>query len=197
MKRSAILPKVILGATVLMFSLSAHALLLSPGTTGVQTSNETSASMEEQLIKDAFGISLDLELYYKEDFDEGEDATASFADSYMTSWILDTAGEPTGADITNNGLPSIVCPSCYAAVKDGNQEPAYYFFDISSWDGLTTLEFRDFWLGNGAISHIAIWGNVTDEPGPGPTPVPEPSTLVLLGLGLAGLSLARRKTKIA
>lgn len=178
--------KTVITSAVILLSFNAHALLLEPPGDG--TSNVTSASQEEQLLIDSLGLGdVDLDLFYKADFGDDPEETGPFSNSYTTSWILDSEGEPTGADIAWDELSAIACPSCYVAVKDGNNEPAYYFFDISSWDGMETLELRDFWPNNGAISHVSIYGKEMT------VQVPEPGTIGLLGLGILGLVTARRK----
>ncbi|PHQ25593.1 PEP-CTERM sorting domain-containing protein [Marinobacter guineae] len=174
-------------SAALLLSVNAHALLLQPPGNG--SSNETSASQEESELISALGLGgVDLDLLYKADFDTGDEEGA-FETSYSTSWILDGENEATGADITWDGvLAAITCPSCYVAVKDGNNTPGFYFFDISNlWNGTDPLEFRNFWPDNGAISHISIYGKEMT------VQVPEPGTMGLLGLGILGLMTVRRK----
>lgn len=108
-------------------------------------------------------------------------------DSYNTTF---TDGDGTkgqllsGAIINNDGPYSASCPNCYLLVKDGNQAPTWYLFDLGYWDGIENIILSDFWLGKGAISHVSIWG------------VPEPGMVGLLAIGLLGMVVVRRKPRI-
>lgn len=96
---------------------------------------------------------------------------------------------------------AFVGPVAYLLVKDGNNEPAWYLFnltDIFGWNGQDTLELSGFWPGQGAISHVTLYGTEGEGEdggggGSGGT-IPEPATLVLFGaaLAVAGARLRRR-----
>jgi len=79
----------------------------------------------------------------------------------------------------------------YFLVKDGSTNahpglPAWYLFDISSWNGRETITLQNFWPNGGSISHVAIYGTAKSVPDGG-------LTLVLLGGALVGLEILRRK----
>jgi hypothetical protein len=105
--------------------------------------------------------------------------------SYSTTFSPPT--DPSGATITY-GAGSFVGPTAFLLVKDGNQTPAWYLFNLTSlvgWDGKETLELSNFWPQQGSISHVALYG----------TPVPIPTAAWLLGTGLIGLVAIRRRTR--
>lgn len=112
--------------------------------------------------------------------------TGSFSSSYQTTF-LNSSTDPEDAIIEYTGGDSISCPECFLLVKDGASAPNWYVFNISSWNGTETIYMEDFWVGQGAISHVTIFGNNTS--------VPEPGTLALLACGLLGLSLKKHMKK--
>jgi hypothetical protein len=125
------------------------------------------------------GVAL-VELYKQ---DVGGPESGIFAASYNTTFS-NTAMDPEDALIEYVGGPSInsAFDKRVLYVKDGNQDPAFYIFDLTllGWDGVEDLVLDGFWPRQGAISHVAILGQV---------PVPEPGTLTLLGLGVMALGL--------
>lgn len=175
--------KSLLAVAALLVSAQAQALLITPsdcGTTFVcETGTETSTSIINAYIESTYGVN---ELY-KSNVGGGDEG--AFAGDYTTTFT-NSASDPSDASIAFTGTDSISCPDCYLLVKDGNHSPAWYLFDISSWDGTETIDLRGFWPDGGAISHVSIYGD-------GDRNVPEPGVLALLAVGLLGLGLRSRR----
>ena len=179
-------------------------IIITPATPGIILGTSLNpvagpSNCEPACVYNAFGLTNDgsLSLLYKADFNEAPDETdtplaptytGTFAGSYTTTFSP-ALEDPTDALIEFIlGSSAIGCPSCYLAIKDGNNLPRYYFFDLSAWNGTETLDLRNFWgSGPGAISHVSIWGLATS------TSVPEPGTMGLLGLGLLSIAAVRRR----
>lgn len=177
--------KNILGAVIvgllMTLTTSAWALTITP-----ETLPQWTGTFNENL--DAAGVaakvgSVALSEFYKADV--GVADVWDFASSYETVYS-NSATDPSDATITYVGGPAIVANPLYLLVKDGNNNPYWYIFDLVSlrWNGTETLELKDFWPNRGAISHVAIFGVAA---------VPEPATLILIGLGLLGIAGIRRK----
>ena len=105
------------------------------------------------------------------------------------------AGSYDGTYNVNSGTitytdGAVVTPS-YLLVKDGNQEPAWYLFNLTAlgWNSVETIDLSGFWEGTqGAISHITLYG------GGRSTNVPDGgSMLALLGGIVTVLGFLRRK----
>jgi len=107
--------------------------------------------------------------------------------SYSTVFT-NTPGDPSGAIITYAG--GNIVSNAFLFVKDGNQNPAWYLFNLTAtglnWNGTDTLNLSGFWPQQGAISHVSLFGGSS-------TAVPEPATLSLLGMGLLGFAAVQRR----
>jgi len=134
----------------------------------------------EGIIAGYIGTAIEL---YKQDHDGAETGAAA---GWYTTTFFDTPEDPSGASIVWDG-PGYITPPAYLLVKDGNQNPAWYLFNISNWNGQETIVLENFWPGPGAISHVSIYGG---------TAVPDGGmTLMLLGGVLVGLETLRRRLR--
>ena len=175
---------------ICLYAIGAQALLITPslctdGTGPGCWYGDDPVNPKADDIEAIVGIGFDLVEVYKDNEGGVEEGPLQ---AYYNTEYLDSP-DPSNADITytgDSGDPSISCPECFLLVKDGNNDPRWYIFDLTSlaglvdWNGTDTLELRDFWFpGGGSISHIALYS--------GANPIPEPTTMALLGAGLAGL----------
>jgi len=120
--------------------------------------------------------------------------------SYSTEFLFSNEDEYTGAKITYDGGPAVDCSvHCYLVVKDGEHEPARYLFDLAlspyEWDGVMVLNITGFWQngvrgsdGKGSISHVAIYGDISE--------IPVPAAFWLFGTALIGFIGISRRTRV-
>ena len=144
-------------------------------------------------------------------FADNNGDSGGLGSSYQTSF---TAGDE-GATIDYISGPSFNCSNpatpCLLLVKDGNNQPAQYLFNLSNitnipgttfWNGTDDLVLSGLWPDQGSISHIELWGvstSTTTTPTTTTTPstVPEPGMLVLLGAGLGVVAHRLRRRQSA
>ena len=177
-----------LGARILAvasFVCSAHALTITPGL-AIQWGDETANQHADDISARTGTPNLE-ELYKQNAGDPFPADSGFFAGSYVTTYNGDLSGGTvdyiSGSSITGSPL--------YLYVKDGNNNPAWYLFNISAWNGTDNLDLSEFWTDKGSISHIAIYGTNTTGNTPG---VPDGgTTAALLGGSFVLLALARRK----
>lgn len=167
-----------------VWAFQAQALLLTPSTSGVIAGAAYGpTNCEPGCVEKVFDAEK-LTLLYKAEAGTTVYEEGLFAPFYKTEF-LNSPTDPSGAQITNSLVAWITCVECYLAIKDGNQSPGYYFYDLSGWNGKETITLADFWPKQGAISHVSIWGDRQS--------VPEPGTLSLLGAGLLVAAFGTRR----
>ena len=164
---------------------SAHALSLAPG--DADWIYNVNSFCDVACVEGLTGET-GLSLLYKGDVGS-ESAPAvvesgSLAGSYETTFS-NSPLDPADFLIDYTVGPYASCPTCILVVKDGNQDPAQYLFDLGSWNGQDDIVGTGFWPAKGAISNVAIYGETTS--------VPEPSSLLLLGSGILSLGVIGRK----
>jgi len=176
---------------LLAFAVQAQALLITPSSSADFFGNETSQAQINTIIGPIISPAVEL---YKQDFDLPE-ANLPLQNSYQTTFSnSDTA--PSNALIKYTG-GNIVGPIAWLLVKDGNQTPAWYLFNLTAapdpqnWNGTDDLVLEDFWPEQGSISHVALYGTPVEG-----QPIPEPVSMLLFGTGLVGIGgYIRRRFK--
>jgi VPDSG-CTERM motif len=160
----------------------------NPQWTGTNNSNLSAGAIDAFLLAQGRDVNGTLTEAYKQNV--GGSESGDFASSYTTTFN-NTPSDPADAFIDYVSGPSIFGGEIYLYVKDGNHQPAFYLFDISSWNGTDDLSLRGFWPGGGAISHLTI---LTTGGNPPPPSVPDSgATLVMLGMAVSSIGMLRRK----
>lgn len=176
---------VILGLA--LTTTSAQALSLTPG--DADWFSDANNNLNAAAVSALTGIPGLTELYKQ---NAGGSEEGSLASSYSTTFPnLSGQLALSAFTVTYGSGTSFDCPTCLLLVKDGNQSPNQYIFDLGSWNGTEAITGTGFWPAQGSISHVSIY---QADPGVG---VPEPASLLLLGAGLAGLGMWRQKAMSA
>lgn len=119
---------------------------------------------------------------YKQNVGGTEEGSSA---GWYTTTFTD-AGPHSGTVEHDVGDPFINSAQKYFLLKDGNDSPNWFLFDISSWNGTETIEFNGFFP-NHSISHISIFAGGT------PTVPDGGTTVALLGLVLGALAFVRSR----
>ncbi len=186
--------KILMGLALLAIGSQAQALVITPTTIdgvlctdGVDCwSGSVPNNPDADSVMTETGAS-DLVSLYKANVGDPVVEEGAFSSSYETTFGADPL-DPEDAFINYVSGPIISCPDCFLVVKDGNQDPIWYIFDLGSWAG-DFIDILGFWPNQGAISHVEIYGNSAAN-------VPEPGMVGLLAIGLIGVVVARRKMKV-
>ena len=131
------------------------------------------------------------DILYKNDYDYD---TGTETGPYKNYYETDFTGDPNDATITwVLNSPYYITDPTYLLVKDGMiGDPAWYLFDLNNlngvaWNGQDTITLSGFWTGQGAISHVAIYGTNT---------IPEPASLAIWAvIAAGGAAVAARKRR--
>ena len=168
-------------SSIFALSASATTIIITPETISHWSGNENSTPAINTAIASMIGSAEEL---YKQEVGGAE--SGGLAGSYEVNFSPST--DPSGATITYTG-GDVVGPTAFLLVKDGKNEPAWYLFDLTElgFVGTQTLELKNFWPGEGAISHLTLYG------GRGSQVADVGSSMALLGMALMGLGAVRRK----
>ncbi len=172
----------------------AQALSITPATMPQWTGNQTGMGGANGINSVIFPIMGAVTEYYKMDVGAAGDTGAMAA--HYTTTFSNSASDPANALIDHVGTQSIVSNSTNPAwmlVKDGNNSPAWYLFNLTTlgWNGTEDLVLTGFWPGEGAISHVALYGSATGTTTTTSTP-DGGTTVTLMGAALCGLAGVRR-----
>ncbi len=201
MKKKVVQLTGVLCGTLLMLGLSSTAFALSLGPGDADFTGDNQGNDIEALEGLPGMENMMFELAYKFG-PEGEEGPFLNYDGFRTDndadgWNDFLIGWEFG-DIIDCSAEN----SCWLVVKDGDNEPGRYFYNLGAgdgtwnWDGTEQIVGTGFWQGiSGDISHVAIYtkeGGGEDPPAGGE--VPEPGTVLLFGTGLAGLGYWRLRS---
>lgn len=177
------------------FQAEATPISVSPATAACGTAtclaltgNENGQAQIDAAIEAVFPGLTSKEVYKQ---NVGGSESGSAGSWYTTTF--NSLADASGGNIRWDGPGFISGTPIYFLVKDGNQTPNWYLFDISNWavggNGTKdTITFSNFFPNQGAISHVTIYGGTTTVPDGG-------SVAMLLGAALVGLAGFRRFVK--
>lgn len=156
-------------------------------------SSQSNASFHIDDLIHAAGYAGTLDLRYKYNvtgsvpaFEEG-----LFKDNYTIGIGGSYNNMNTGGFIKWDGGTAITCGDCFLVIADGIHDPIWYAFNINAWTETGDINFRNFWIGDGEISNVAIYSG-TDRNIPN---VPVPPAIWLMMTGLIGLVAVGRRRK--
>jgi PEP-CTERM motif len=207
MKRACLFLMSLLTAGAMLIPSSAFGSFIVTPTSGVLNTTRWERNDNRNLnAGDVSGIvGITLTSRYKSDVSGssgvGSDS-GTFAASYNTAFS-NTNSQPSNFDISwVNATPFINFTKVFLLVKDGNQNPNQYIFEISNplgnlsaWNGKVTIQGQGFWPAQGSISHVEIFSNDVSGPGGGGTTIPEPTSLAIFATGLFCLVSRRFRRK--
>lgn len=197
--------KAIASVGLLIIGTQAQALLITPGdcsdlggtipcTAGIAGNSNSQSDIDAWITANYPGVN---ELYKQDQGIAGD--FGPLAGSYQTTFD-NTPTDPSDADIDyiSGDIVDCVTDDCFLLVKDGRQEPANYWFDLTGlWNGIEDLDLRGFWPNSGSISHVSLHGSSVENCTTGAcgNTTPEPGMVALLAIGLLGMVAARRRIR--
>lgn len=193
---------VMMSSGMLGVASQAYALNITPAGPGLvaTVTGPPAPALDADDLKGMLNLNFNLGSVYKQDvpvlatppYNESGNAAAF----YSTLFNADFSGGTISWDV--NAMYYIACPDCYLVVKDGNQDPYVYVFNLGNWDGKQTINLSGFWPGPGSISYVEIFNNASGGGGT-VAMIPEADTyaMLLAGLGLVGFAARRRLRNLA
>lgn len=179
----------------------AHALNITPAGPGLvaTVSGLPASALNANDLETLLSLNFDLASVYKQDEPVGSMPPYNESGNGAAYYSTTFNGDLSGGTISWNGPLWIACPDCYLVVKDGNQDPYAYIFNLGGWDGKEAISLSGFWPQQGSISYVEVFNNPYPGGGGGGSLVPEPETyaMLLAGLGLVGFAARRKLSKTA